>query len=194
MEYKQNRKSFTILFVRNLMKHLVLLIFFCLISWTISAQTAEEVVQSGLQYAQNGNYKKALKAYNKAILLNPALAEAYYHRGEIHYELRDYKAMLEDNREAVRLKPDYQNAYFHVGIAYYKLEEYAQAIQHLSKLLTLKPTDSEALYWRGMAYHKAKQPKLACQDWEESQKLGNGLATTMLYKHCLEENAVEAGN
>jgi tetratricopeptide (TPR) repeat protein len=176
------------------MKSLVLAYCFCFTFSVVFAQTAEESLALGLRYAEHGNYRKALKAYNKAIAYNPSMAEAYYHRGEVHYEMRDYQAMIADNKEAIRIKPDYQNAYFHLGIAYYRLGEYTKAIEELSTLIALKPQDAEAYYWRGMVYQKAKQDKKACEDWQKAQDLGNGLATPMLHKYCEEENAVETGN
>lgn len=176
------------------MKRLFIIFYLVCLSSVVFGQTTEDLLQQGIQYAQKGNYKKALKYYNKVIGQNPVWAEAYYHRGAAYYELQDFQAVIADNKEAIRLKPDYQSAYFNLGICYYRMGEYAQAIEQLTTLIGLQSKDAEAFYWRAMAYKQVKFTKEACEDWKKAQKLGHSNAQEMLRKYCEEENAAETGN
>jgi len=177
------------------MKKLVVFFWIGFLNFSVvHAQLAAVFMEQGHAYAQKGNYKKALKCYNKVIAEDANHIEAYYHRGQIHYELRHYNAAIADSREALRINPAYQNAYFNLGIAYFGLEEYAACIENFTTAIELKAQDAESLYWRGRAYLQVNKKKEACKDWQEAQKLGHGMATPLIHKHCEEENAVDTGD
>ena len=158
------------------MKRLLIILYLACFSSVACGQTTEDLLQQGIQYAQKGNYKKALKYYNKVIGQNPVWAEAYYHRGAAYYELQDFQAVIADSKEAIKLKPDYQSAYFNLGICYYRIGEYAKAIEYFSTLIGLQPKDADSFYWRGMAYKQVKFNKEACEDWKNAQKFGHSNA------------------
>ncbi len=177
------------------MKYTIFFFIYFTYVWRICAQTPDELfLQQGIDYAKDGSYKKAMKCYNKAIAYNAELAEAYYQRGQLHYEAHHYQAVIDDNKEAIRLKPAFKDAYFNLGISHYRLAEFNQSIQNFTTLLTLYPQDAEALYWRGLAYFDLKKLKEACADWQLAQKLGHGTVNAVIHKHCESENAVQTGD
>src|ERR1044071_2826023 len=70
------------------------------------ADAAEDAYNDGLRLFRAGQAREALTAFDKAIHLKPAYAEAYYSRGKVDHTLRQYGQALKDYDEAVRLKPD----------------------------------------------------------------------------------------
>jgi tetratricopeptide (TPR) repeat protein len=65
-------------------------------SGCISAETAEEWDGKGTNFAKLGEYKKAIECFDKAIELNPNLAEAYCNRGNAYFYLKQYERAIED--------------------------------------------------------------------------------------------------
>jgi tetratricopeptide (TPR) repeat protein len=77
-----------------LIKTTTTLIIFCLFITTLAyAQTAEDYYNSGLDKYDQQDYKGSIADYNKAIELNPNLAEAYNNRGNAKSGLKDYMLM-----------------------------------------------------------------------------------------------------
>ena len=63
------------------MKKSILLLLILLIPVLALAQTAEEYNDMGTSKGEKGDYKGALKDFNKAIELDPKLSDAYFNRG-----------------------------------------------------------------------------------------------------------------
>lgn len=53
-----------------------------------------------------GDWKGAIKEYDKAIALNPNHADAYYFRGGARANLKQYAAAIKDYNKAIRLNSD----------------------------------------------------------------------------------------
>lgn len=48
---------------------------------SVFAQTLEEAINKGMEYANQGEYDRAIPEFNKAIEINPNSAKAYTNRG-----------------------------------------------------------------------------------------------------------------
>lgn len=66
--------------------------------------------------------QEAIKMYDKAIALNPTVAQAYHNRGTCKGNTLDIEGALEDLDKAIELKPDFQEAYTSRG--YLKINAY----------------------------------------------------------------------
>jgi len=66
---------------------------------------AEEYYDSGVEKADSGDYQGAIKEFDKAIKLNPKLADAYYNRGLAKAYLGDYQGAIEDYSKAIKINP-----------------------------------------------------------------------------------------
>lgn len=162
-----------------------------LFSLNVFGQTAEELLDFGKKQVYEGNYSKAIKYYDKALKINPNFAEAYYHRANAKYDLKDYEGSMADCRKALNLNPELKSAYFNLGLSEYHLKDYRGAILNFTKAITIDKDDSEALYWRAKAYMALNKKIKACEDWKEAEKLGNKYAKNAYYQHCVEENQAE---
>lgn len=85
--------------------------------------------------AMRGDYRAAIAQLNKAIELNPSYANAYFNRGELHFELQNFEAAELDYTAAIEQQ---QDAQFYNGRAHcrFLLENYQQALedyQHASR-------------------------------------------------------------
>ena len=73
-------------------------------------------------------FDRAIEDYNKAIELNPELAEAYNNRGVAYCIKGDYDRAIVDYNTAIALKRDYTaDAYYNRGEAWLHLGEWEKA-------------------------------------------------------------------
>lgn len=156
-------------------------------------QEAETYLSLAYQKAKAGNYRQALRYYDKALEADPQRAEAYYHRGNVRYDLKDYQGAIQDCQEALRLNPALVDAHFNLGISHYHLKDYAEAITALSQALQANAQDAESYYWRGMAFFRINKINLACQDWNQAKNLGNAYVNAYLSRYCQEEGQIDTG-
>ena len=81
---------------------------------TIASKEDEKIdnyFTKGTQSQQEGNYKAAIKFYNKAIELNPNFSELYFHRSRAYlYDLQFDQAIIDCNK-AIEIEPLYKEAY-----------------------------------------------------------------------------------
>jgi tetratricopeptide (TPR) repeat protein len=95
---------------------------------------------------------RAIEDYNKAIQLNPNLAEAYYNRGVAYDDKGQYNEAIKDFDEAIRINPNLVEAYCNRGVAYYAKGQYNEAIKDFDEAIRINPNLAEAYYNRGNAY------------------------------------------
>jgi len=83
----------------------------------------------GNTYHGLGDYQQAIKDFNRAIELDPKLAEAYWGRGNTYHELADYQQAIKDFNRAIELDPMFAEAYRCRGNTYNELGNRQQAIE-----------------------------------------------------------------
>jgi tetratricopeptide (TPR) repeat protein len=95
----------------------------------------------GLAYRNKNEYDKAIRDFNRVILLNPMKANAYYYRGLAYYHKNEYDKAIQDFSEAIILDPSDPTAYYYRGVIYGQQgkDAEAQADFEQSKLLGDQP-------------------------------------------------------
>ncbi len=113
----------------------------------------ENLIEQGITYYYEGDYKRAIACYNKAIEFDPTYAVAYYDRGLAYAEKGDHDSAISDYNKAIRLDPRYAGAYHNRGIVYADLGNYNGAISDYSKAIKLNSKDAMTYYNRGNAQY-----------------------------------------
>jgi len=116
-------------------------------------------------------YPQALADLNKAIELDPKLAQAYGLRGLLHMISNQYPQALADYNKAIELDPKYAPAYLNRGLVYQKSKQYPQALADYSKAIELDPKFANAYYNRGWIYQDSKQYPQALADYSKAIEL-----------------------
>ncbi|MCZ7380032.1 MAG: tetratricopeptide repeat protein [Candidatus Methanoperedens sp.] len=80
--------------------------------------TAEGHFIKGYAYYSARKFDKAIEDYNKAIELNPKLAEAYNNRGVVYIYIKEFDKAIKDYNKAIELDPKYAEAYNNRGAVY----------------------------------------------------------------------------
>ena len=88
---------------------------------------AELAYGEGIGLFDQGFYKNAIPALDKAIQLDPDYADAYNNRGWSYANLGEYQTAIADYTKAIQLDRDSALAYTNRGNSYRVLVRYASA-------------------------------------------------------------------
>ncbi len=108
-----------------------------------------------------GNYRKAIKKYNKAILSGDLketeTCNAYYGEGNCFINLGDYDEAIKAFNLALQWDKNQYLVYHKLGITYYNKSDYEQSIQYFEKAIELEPNDFEPWKFKGLALEKLER-------------------------------------
>ncbi|MEY3870880.1 MAG: hypothetical protein RLZZ338_4774 [Cyanobacteriota bacterium] len=118
-----------------------------------------------------GDKQGALADYNKAIELQPDLADAYINRGAVRSELGDTKGAIADFNKAIELQPDLAQAYNNRGAVRSELGDKKGAIADYNKAIELQPDYADAYINRGKVRDDLGDKKGAIADYNKAIEL-----------------------
>jgi len=132
---------------RFLLTVTVILLVVC--ATTVTAQTAQELLNRGNSYANNGDHDRAIADYTAALRIQPAFAEALFMRGSLYAINRDFDSAVTDFTAAIRINPDhYVKKIFDQGVEIGNMGGFDFAIACYTSILTIQPGNVNALYNR----------------------------------------------
>ena len=132
---------------------------------------AEIAFQRGNVQSLLGQIDMAIKAYSKAIDLNPLDAKTYNNRGIAYGEKGEHNLAIKDFDKAIYLKPDYDLAYNNRGAVYRSKGKHDLAIEDCNKAIQLKPDYAEPYCNRGAVYRNKGEIDRAIEDYDIAIKL-----------------------
>ena len=124
------------------------------------SKTAEEWKNLGYKEENRGNYKKAIKYYEKAIEADSDYFDAYLLLGAVYSENKTGKEKaIEYYNKAISINDTNSKAFFSLGVVYGNDNDYDKAIELFKKGLSLNPNLPVANYYIGHLYlHKEIYP------------------------------------
>ena len=101
---------------------------------------------------EEGDYKNAIKFYNKAIPLIPTITSIYYYRGCSKQYLEDYIGAVEDFDKSIEIGASNRDLsyYQRSKIKSHKLRDKKGALEDLNKAIELNPNDADYYYSRAI--------------------------------------------
>ncbi len=141
-------------------------VFIIVFAISVSAQTkqAKKLFKDGTQAARTGNYEKALRDYQKAVLLSENdktvinfLSKTHFNIGVCFYHLnRQTEAVKELNKAIELSEGNYHKAFYVLGMAETELKNWRNATAAFRKAVNLKINDGEAWFDLGLALLEEK--------------------------------------
>ena len=122
------------------------------------------------------NNQEAMKAFDKAIEIDPNFAKAYAGRAAIYNEWRQYQKGLRESEQAVKLDPNLAWGYNCRGWAYNGLRNHQKALEDLTRAIELEPKYAWAYSNRSSAYYFLAKYHQAIEDANRAIELAPGLA------------------
>ena len=122
-------------------------------------------ISKGYNYSINGEYDKALEAYNAAMVLEPNNAKVYLSRGNVYFNKGALEMAITDYNKAVAIDPNFDLAYLVRGIAHYEKGQPEMAILDCTKAIGINPNLAAAYLLRGTVYVDNEQYDKAINDF-----------------------------
>ena len=128
-------------------------------------RTSSEYLLRGDGYFKDGNPRRALAAYNRAIRLNPDNLEAYASRGAVHFFQGNYELAEADFKFVLDKNPFQADAYTAYGSVLAAKGRFEDALNVLNSAVMLKPSKPEIFFSRAGVYFMLGRYKEAVADY-----------------------------
>ena len=110
-----------------------------------SNKTKQEWVDDGNTLFNQGRYMESLTAFDRAIRLDTAYADAYEGRGSVVYLMNRYAEALASYEQAIELDPQFAQAHFGKGNVLFSLKRLNDALVCQEQALAIDSTLTDAL-------------------------------------------------
>jgi tetratricopeptide (TPR) repeat protein len=117
----------------------------------VKADYTEALLQIGLTYIADKEYKAAAKVLKQAAELD-SNAKTYYYLGIAYLASRMYDEALDAFQDSVNQDPDFPEAYVGLGYCYASFRNWKQGIITLKHAESLAPGQPEIHFLLGMMY------------------------------------------
>ena len=119
----------------------------------------------GRRARNEGDYRKVVEAYTRAIELDGNYANDYFFRADAYGELGEQRNAIADYTKAIVLEPEDEISYNNRGYAYHNLGEYEKAIEDYTRAIDLDPKYAQAYNNRGYVYDDLGEYEKAIVDY-----------------------------
>jgi tetratricopeptide (TPR) repeat protein len=119
-----------------------------------------------------GNYKEAIKCFDKAINLKCDYTLAWYGKGLVLNKMGLYpEAIMCFDEILTKLNPKYVSAWNNKGLSLIKWKRPKEAIECCNKAIDIKHDNSTAWNYKGLAFENLKEYEKAIECYDEALKI-----------------------
>jgi tetratricopeptide (TPR) repeat protein len=134
------------------------------------------IVYANLGITEPHYFDKAIRSYEKAILLRPDYARPYYGVGLVYFYKKGLrKKGIERLQKAIELSPEYVEAHVALGQMYYEEGEFEKAIREYEKAISHSPKGAKILatYYTniGVVYIALGNRELAIHNFKQALRI-----------------------
>ncbi|MCL2025404.1 MAG: tetratricopeptide repeat protein [Leptospirales bacterium] len=91
----------------------------------------------------------AKRCFNKIIVMNNKIAEAFYYLGKIYEDAKDYSLAILNYKKADELRPDIEMT-LHIGYLYGLRQNYNEAFRHFAMVNSAQPDNALPYFYHGV--------------------------------------------
>ncbi len=135
------------------------------------SNAAQIYLEQGLAYWAEKKWQETVQACEKAISLNPDLAEAHKTLGNALQKANRLPEAMGHYARAIEIKPDFAEAYANLGSLYASQKKWEQAINYYEKALSLKSDFSGVYRHLAKVWENIGSPENAKQMLEKADYL-----------------------
>jgi tetratricopeptide (TPR) repeat protein len=116
---------------------------------------------------QLGDFTGAMVDYDRAIDLDPQMAQAYTNRADIYINRGDYPQALVQCNKAIHLDPQLVNAHYQRGIIHTEAGNLHAALADYHRIIQIDPLDAKAYVQRSWIYFRHGEYATTMADCEK---------------------------
>jgi tetratricopeptide (TPR) repeat protein len=131
---------------------------------------AEQPFNQGLSALQQGQYWPAVRAFDRAVRIDPSYAKAWMHQGDAYMQMNRPIQAVASYNQAIKYHKTFAWLYTSRGKAQAAAGQYTLAIADYDRALQVYPEDPQPLYHRGKAAYAMGNYDQAEQDWQGAIK------------------------
>ena len=131
-------------------------------------------------YAKQGDacffenrYEDAIIAYDRALQIQPDLADTWNNRGVVLTRMQRYPEAIASYEQATTIRPNYPDAWNNRGVVLLELQQYPEAIVCYEQAIQAKPDYADAWNNRGVAFSKMQQYEQAVLSYNQALQIKN---------------------
>ena len=137
----------------------------------IALKTQQSDYQVGKLLAQNGQHRKAISAYQKAIQLDPNTASIYHDLGDSFSRLKSWQEAISAYQKAIEISGNYYWSHNNLGDAWMNRENWSEASQAYQRAVELDPTQPNSYRNLGKALTRLQQFEEAAIAYQKAIEL-----------------------
>ncbi len=125
-------------------------------------------ISKGNTHVENGMYSEAIQCYDKALEINPVMADVWNNKGLALARIAKYEEAVTCYDKAIDLRPDDEEVIYNKGIALAHLGRTKEAIECYDKILEKNPLDAGAWCIKGDILFESGDFEGALQAYDRS--------------------------
>lgn len=126
----------------------------------------------GQELSERGQYQEAVRAFQRAVQIDPASETAYLSLGNAQYELGSYEDATEAFRHVIKINPNNSTALFYLGLSLVQQKKYAESIPYFKKAGALDSDFQQlSLFYIGEAQSELGNLREASDTWQRAIKV-----------------------
>ena len=143
---------------------------------TSTLQTAKDWTNRGWALYNARQYNESIKAFNKAIEINPKLADAWNGKGAALNDQRKYNESAKAFSNATKLDPSIAGFWYSKGWALYNARQYNESINAFDKAIEINPKLADAWNGKGAALNDQRKYNESAKAYSYATKLDPSVA------------------
>lgn len=136
-----------------------------------SVDIAQNYFLRGSEYAEQGEYPRAIIEYNKAVKLEPTYGVYRFALGSAYFEEQEYNQALSHLQKAVLYDPGFTDVYYLIEECYTRLNTIEQGIIYFKKQRQEYAEHVNVIINLGHLYYQNKENDAAIREFSHAQLL-----------------------
>ena len=135
-----------------------------------------DYMQRGNALAGKGDYRGAIREYDRALEIKSDFLMCRYNRGLAYNRIGSYEAAKKDFRICLQQRDDWLQPHIGICESLYLQSQYAAAIKEATQALKANPNIPELYFWRGVSHIASGQGPKGEEDLQRATRLQTSYA------------------